>query len=72
MRLRLLYEEYRNGKYLISTDPQRLDVDAIHAYLVQSYWAEGIPREMVFRSLQNSLCFGIFDDKQQVGHSSRS
>ncbi len=51
----------------ISTDPARLDVDAIHAYLRGSYWAKGIPREIVARSLANSLCFGLYDHGAQVG-----
>jgi GNAT superfamily N-acetyltransferase len=54
-------------RYTITTDPARLDVDAIHAYLARSYWAEGIPRELVQRSIDNSLCFGLFDGMRQVG-----
>ncbi len=46
--------------YLISDDSARLNVDAIHAYLVRSYWSEGIPREVVARAVQNSLCLGIY------------
>lgn len=46
--------------YTISTDPQRLDVAAIHAYLARSYWAGGIPIETVRRSIEHSLCFGLF------------
>lgn len=38
------------GEYVISTDPQRLDVDAVHAYLTQSYWFPGIPRTIVERA----------------------
>jgi GNAT superfamily N-acetyltransferase len=49
-----------HGGYLISDDPARLDVAAIHAYLTRSYWAEGIPLETVTRSVQNSLCVGIY------------
>jgi GNAT superfamily N-acetyltransferase len=46
----------------ISTDPDEMDVDAIHAFLGgESYWARGIPRETVERSIRNSLCFGVFD-----------
>ena len=58
--------EFRHGTYLISDDSARLDVDAVHAYLSRSYWAAGIPREVVARSLSNSLCLGIYagDDKQ--------
>lgn len=50
----------RDG-FRISTDPARLDVDVIHGYLAQSYWATGIPREIVERSIRGSLCFGIYE-----------
>jgi GNAT superfamily N-acetyltransferase len=51
----------------ISTDPAQMDVDAVHAYLTRSYWAEGIPRETVAKSLEHSLCFGLFDGSRQIG-----
>jgi GNAT superfamily N-acetyltransferase len=53
--------------YEISTDPARLDVAAIHAFLTQSYWSPGIPRATVERAIANSLCFGVFWQGQQVG-----
>jgi len=51
----------------VSTDPARLDVGAIHAYLKDSYWARGIPRQVVERSLRNSLGFGVYDGDALVG-----
>jgi GNAT superfamily N-acetyltransferase len=60
--------EARRGEYLISTDPARLDVDAIHDYLANhSYWAQGRPREVVARSIRHSLCLGIYRGAEQVG-----
>ena len=53
--------------YEISTDPARLDIDAIHAFLTQSYWSPGIPRATVARAIAHSLCFGAFWEGQQVG-----
>lgn len=53
--------------YEISTDSARLDVDAIHAFLTRSYWSPGIPRATVARAIANSLCFGVFWQRQQVG-----
>lgn len=51
----------------LSSDTAEMDVDAIHAYLAgESYWARGIPREIVARSVQNSVCFGVFDGAAQV------
>jgi N-acetylglutamate synthase-like GNAT family acetyltransferase len=55
------------GRFLISTDRAKLDVDLIHGFLARSYWAEGIPRETVARAIENSLCFGVYNDGEQVG-----
>jgi GNAT superfamily N-acetyltransferase len=46
--------------YLISDDPARLDLGAIHAYLARSYWSTGIPREIIERALRRSLCVGAY------------
>ena len=60
--------ESRRGDYLVSTDQARLDINVIHGFLTDSYWAKGIPRETVARSIQHSLCFGIYDGNgAQVG-----
>jgi len=60
--------EHRRGEFVISTDPARLDVDVIHGFLTNCYWAKGIPREVVARSIEHSLCFGIYDGSGvQVG-----
>lgn len=60
--------ESHHAGYLLSDDPARLDATAIHAYLTTSYWAAGIPRETVVRSLANSLCLGIYaPNGPQVG-----
>lgn len=54
--------------YELSTDDARLDVDLVHAFLSnESYWAKGRSRETVVRSIQNSLCFGVYKGKAQVG-----
>jgi len=59
--------ESRRGEFLISTDPARLDLDVIHGFLTNCYWAKGIPREVVSRSIEHSLCFGIY---HEVGEKS--
>ena len=55
-----------SGKYEISTEPERLDLELIHGVLSTSYWAEGRPRDVVERSIRHSLCFGVFDGDRQV------
>jgi GNAT superfamily N-acetyltransferase len=53
--------ELHHGEYLISDDPARIDVDAVHGYLSkESYWAQDVSREVVERSLHHSLCLGIY------------
>ena len=58
---------HRHGEFLVTTDPARLDLEVIHSFLVRSYWAEGVPRETVARSIANSLCFGVYHGEEQVG-----
>lgn len=50
----------RRGSFLLTDDGHQMDAKSIHAFLAESYWAKGIPFEIVARSLQNSLCFGLF------------
>lgn len=59
--------EVSRGHFVISTDPARLDVGAIHAALTSSYWAHGISRDLVTRAIEHSLCFGVYDADKQVG-----
>jgi GNAT superfamily N-acetyltransferase len=58
--------ETPRGEFLLSTDPQRLDLNVIHSFLTDCYWAKGIPFEVVARSIQNSLCFGVYTQDKQV------
>ena len=52
----------------ISTDKSKLDVNLIHRHLCdESYWAKGILREVVERSIEHSLCFGAYEDARQIG-----
>jgi GNAT superfamily N-acetyltransferase len=53
--------------YEISSERERMDVGAIHAFLTRTYWARGIPLETVQRAIDHSLCFGVFHGPAQVG-----
>ena len=53
--------EHRRGEFVISTDRARLDLDVVHNFLTNCYWAEGIPRDVVVTSIEHALCFGIYD-----------
>jgi GNAT superfamily N-acetyltransferase len=58
---------WRNGELEITTDPARMDVPAVHAFLTRSYWAEGVDEATVRRSIAGSLCFGMLRSAQLVG-----
>ena len=63
-----MHHERHDGGILVTTDPARLDLDAVHGFLAgSSYWARGIPREVMERSMRHSICFGAFDGGRQVG-----
>ena len=59
--------EVKRDNFTISTDPSRLDVDAIADMLTRAYWAKGRPRERTERALDNSLVFGLYNGAKQIG-----
>ena len=60
--------EISDNGFVFSDDTQKIDPIRIHHYLsTQSYWAQNIPLDTVKRSIDNSLCFGIYKDTVQVG-----
>ena len=59
--------ERTDGPLCVSTDRARLDVDLVHRVLGATYWAAGIPREVVERSIAGSVAFGLYDGAEQVG-----
>ena len=62
-----MIREWTRGEFVISTDPGRLDLDVVHRFLVRSYWAEEIPRDVMERSIASSLPFGLYERSGQVG-----
>jgi GNAT superfamily N-acetyltransferase len=54
------YDWAAPGGYVVSTDPARLDIERIHGFLSTAYWATGIPRNVVERSIANSMPFGLY------------
>jgi GNAT superfamily N-acetyltransferase len=51
----------------VSTDPRRFDLALIHKFLNASYWAKGRSRQVVEKSIEHSLCFGVFSQGRQIG-----
>lgn len=58
---------WHKGDFCVTTSPDQMDLDVIHGFLCDSYWAKGIPRSTVEKFIRNSLCFGVFRGKKQVG-----
>ena len=55
-----IYEQTKNS-FLLSTDPNKFDIDTIFAYLSkEAYWSLGIKREVIDRAFMFSLCFGVY------------
>ena len=62
-----MYFEITKDKFLLSTNKTLLDVNSVHQYLSEeSYWAKGIPKEKVIKSIDNSFCMGIYEEGKQV------
>ena len=51
----------------VTTDPRKIDRQLVHGFLAASYWSKGIPREVFDRSIENAICFSLFDGSAQVG-----
>ncbi|MEZ5967274.1 MAG: GNAT family N-acetyltransferase [Planctomycetota bacterium] len=59
--------DVHRGEFTISTDPARLDLAAVHAFLASSYWSTGIPATTLARAAAQSLSFGLFHREHQIG-----
>jgi N-acetylglutamate synthase-like GNAT family acetyltransferase len=60
-------EMWRRDNYLISTDKQLLDLQAIYSMLQGSYWAAERPMSITQRAIERSLVFGMYDGDRQIG-----
>ncbi len=59
--------EFKKDSYYVTSDRSKLDIQAVYQLLKQTYWAEKRPGEIVIKSLENSLCFSLFEDNKQIG-----
>lgn len=60
-----IFESSRAG-YLVSTDRLKLDREAIHRFLSQSYWSPGLPIEILEKAIVGSICFGVYHEGAQI------
>lgn len=56
-----------NLGYYISTDKTKLDLDVIKSLLKQSYWANQRPEETIIKSIENSICYGVYKNNEMIG-----
>ena len=63
----MVIQEFTKDDYLISTDPDKLQLNVIHNFLSNSYWAKDIPLKKVEKSIENSFCFGVYKGGTQIG-----
>lgn len=60
--------DWQNGEFTISTDRERLQIDAIHKFLTEeSYWAKERTKEQTETAIKNSLSFGVYKGENQIG-----
>ncbi|CAN5745891.1 GNAT family N-acetyltransferase [soil metagenome] len=58
---------YQKDAFCISTDTAKLNISYIHQFLTYTYWAEGISIEIVKKSIEGSVCFGLYENHLQIG-----
>jgi GNAT superfamily N-acetyltransferase len=59
--------EWYQDDFTISDDRNRADIDVVSNLLAGSYWGNRRPREVVEKLIQNSLCFSLFRNNEQIG-----
>ncbi len=58
----------KKGEYEIDTDKRRLDIAGIHKFLsTESYWAKNRTLEQTLTAIENSICYGVYKGRSQVG-----
>lgn len=62
--------QWKKNSYWISDDYHDIDLDMVYEFLSQTaYWCKGMPRDTFIRSAKNSICFSLYDGKQQIGYA---
>jgi N-acetylglutamate synthase-like GNAT family acetyltransferase len=57
--------------YRITTDKNEMDINIIHSYISKSYWANGIPIDVLKKAIENSLCFAVLTTNGELVGFSR-
>ena len=59
--------EVRRGQLTVTTDRARIDVDAAYTLLLPTFWSATLERDTLVRSMEHSICFGLFDGDRLIG-----
>jgi N-acetylglutamate synthase-like GNAT family acetyltransferase len=59
--------EWKKDDYSISTDKSKIDLNTVHDFLTHSYWSENISKDVVKKSIDNSLCFAVYHHENLIG-----
>ncbi|HWU42891.1 MAG TPA: GNAT family N-acetyltransferase, partial [Bdellovibrio sp.] len=59
--------DWKKNNYFITDDSNQYDLEAIHHFLTNCYWAQGRSKEVIAESIRNSFTLGLFRDEEQVG-----
>lgn len=59
--------EKTHQEFLLSTDKTKLQIDTIHSFLQRSHWAANRPLATIVKSIEHSLCYGIYRNSAQLG-----
>ena len=58
---------WKKTGFLISSQKEQVDIDAVHTMLSRSHWAQGRSREAIEKTIANSLCFSLIKAHEQIG-----
>ncbi|BBI30930.1 GNAT family N-acetyltransferase [Cohnella abietis] len=58
--------EYRYKDYVISDDRGRIHIPTVLDFLATSYWANRRPAEKIEKSIENSICYGVYDRDKMI------
>ncbi len=64
-----MINEFEKEKFIISTDKRKLDFKTIYNFLTNCYWSNGISMKLVRKAANNSICFGVYHRKKQIGYA---
>jgi GNAT superfamily N-acetyltransferase len=59
--------EWNEGQYRISNDKSLLSFETICELLSKSFWANKRPKEVIAKSIENSICYGVYSYDKQIG-----